>query len=148
MYAVYEAAKKMVSGNEFIAGVVLFGSTARGEGDESSDLDLLVLWEHLDVDPRERHIYVYKAVSKFFPGKGLTVLDMEYERFLKARKATPLLLNIIWDGIVVYDKYGKLDSFILRVREELRSKGVIRKRTGKYHYWVLPKPGQKIVLEV
>ena len=87
-------AKKIASENQFIAGVILFGSIARGEETEQSDVDLLILWEKLNVDPRKRHVYIYKTVSKYFPPNlRLTVLDMEYNSLLKTTKLTPLLLN-------------------------------------------------------
>ena len=141
--------EKMVSENEFVAGVVLFGSIARGEESDRSDVDLLILWEGLEVDPRERHVYIYKVVSRYFPpSTGLTVLDMEYSRFVSARKLTSLLLNIMYDGVVLYDKHGLLEDFLSRVRKELRAKGLERRRAGKYYYWVLPRPGNKIELEV
>jgi predicted nucleotidyltransferase len=130
----------------FIAGVVLFGSVARGEESERSDVDLLVLWEGLD--KREALQVVYEAVSKKFPpGIGLTVLEAEYWNFVNARKLTPLLVNIAYDGIVLYDKYGKLNEFLARVRRGIEEKGLARRKLGKSYYWVLPKPGSKVVFE-
>jgi len=144
-----ECVKRMVVENRFVAGVILFGSVARGEESERSDVDLLVLWEGLDVDEKKRHVYVYRAVSQYFPSSvRLTVLDMEYSSFLKVRKLTPLLLNIIYDGVVLYDKYGLLEKFLSRVRGELEAKGLKRVKIGKYYYWKLPKPGAKVELEV
>jgi len=132
--------------SSFIAGVVLFGSVARGEESERSDVDLLVLWEGLD--KREALQVVYKAVSeKFPPGIGLTVLEAEYWSFVNARKLTPLLINVAYDGIVLYDKYGKLSEFLLRVKRGIERKGLARKKLGKSYCWVLPKPGYKVVFE-
>jgi len=146
---VVKCVKKMVLKNEFVAGVILFGSVARGEESERSDVDLLVLWEGLDVDAKKRHVYVYRIVSQYFPSSvKLTVLDMEYSSFLRVRKLTPLLLNIIYDGVVLYDKYGLLEKFLSKVREELKAKGVKRVKLGKYYYWKLPKPGARVGLEV
>ena len=141
--------ERIVLENEFIVGVILFGSVARGEESGRSDVDLLILWEGLDVDVRKRHVYVYRVVSRYFPSfVRLTVLDMEYSRFLNVRKLTPLLLNIICDGVILYDKYGLLEDFLIRVRRELKAKGLERVKLGKYYYWKLPKPGAKVELEV
>lgn len=146
---VAKCVERMVSENEFIAGVILFGSVARGEESERSDVDLLVLWEGLDVNPRERYVYVYRVVSRYFPPSvRLTVLDMEYSGFLRVRKLTPLLLNVMYDGVVLYDRHGLLEEFLSKVRRELRAKGVRRRKSGKYYYWELPKPGAKVELEV
>jgi predicted nucleotidyltransferase len=132
--------------SSFIAGVVLFGSVARGEWSERSDVDLLVLWEGLDASKAPRT--VYEAVSRRFPaGVPLTVLEAEYWSFVGARKLTPLLVNVACDGVVLYDRYGKLSDFLLRIKRGLERAGVVRKRRGRFYYWVLPKPGAKLVLE-
>jgi len=141
--------KKVISENPFITGIILFGSIARGEERERSDIDLLVLWDDLQVDPDERHVYIYKAVSKHFPpSTSLTVIDMKYTDFLKTEKVTSLFLNVVYDGIVLYDKHGKLKSFLSKVKKELERKGVKRVKIGKYYYWKLPKAGGKIELKV
>ena len=129
----------------FIAGVVLFGSVARGEEGERSDVDLLVLWEGLDKNGALRT--VYDTVSRCFPpGIGLTVLEAEYWIFVSTRKLTPLLINIAYDGVILYDKYGKLSEFLMRIKQGLSEKGLVRRRLGKSYYWVLPEPGSKVVL--
>ncbi|MGB9760098.1 MAG: nucleotidyltransferase family protein [Thermoproteota archaeon] len=132
--------------NSFIAGIILFGSVARGEETEKSDIDLLVLWEGLN--PNDSYSYVYRNVSKYFLHESVTILDMNYYDFLKVKDVTALYINIVWDGIVIYDKYGKLESFLEKVKNELIAKGIERKKVGKYYYWKLPKPGQKVKLEI
>lgn len=140
-----ERVERAVRESSFIAGVVLFGSVARGEESERSDVDLLVLWEGLD--EREAARVVYEAVSKHFPpGVGLTVLEAEYWKFVSARKATPLLVNIACDGVVLYDKHGRLGELLSRVKRRLEEEGFVRRRHGKHYYWVLPRPGAKVVL--
>jgi hypothetical protein len=51
------------------------------------------------------------------------------------------------DGVVLYDRYGKLSDFLLRIKRGLERVGVVRKRQRRFYYWVLPKPGAKLVLE-
>ncbi|MEM3371704.1 MAG: nucleotidyltransferase domain-containing protein [Candidatus Korarchaeum sp.] len=144
-----DCVSKMVTENSFITGVILFGSAARGEEGERSDLDLLILWEELGLDTSERYIYVYKMVSRYFPQSlGLTVIEMSYSSFLSLKKLTPLLLNVIYDGVVLYDKHGRLEEFLSKIREEIKSKGLKRKKIGKYYYWELPEAGSKVELEV
>jgi predicted nucleotidyltransferase len=145
----FENAKRMAFENTFISEVISFGSAARGESDRRSDLDILILWEGLNMDWRERYVHLYKVASSYFTSSGdLTVLDMEYGKFLKPRKITTLLLNIIWDGLVLYDRHGKLKRFLSKVRRELREKGIVRVKSDKYYYWVLPKPGVKVELKI
>jgi|YelNatPaOPRAMG01_1025707.scaffolds.fasta_scaffold09399_8 predicted nucleotidyltransferase len=137
---------KIALENDFITGIILFGSIARNEENEKSDIDLLILWENLKVE--DSYSYIYKIFSKHFPYKSLTIIDMEYSSFFNIKKATPLYLNIIWDGFIIYDKHGKLHDFISKIRKELKAKGFERKKIGKYYFWKLPKPGQKIELTI
>ncbi|MEM2962827.1 MAG: hypothetical protein QXY01_07430, partial [Candidatus Bathyarchaeia archaeon] len=53
----------------------------------------------------------------------------------------PLFLNIIFDAIVLYDKYDKLGSFVSEARRKLAETGLKRVRRGRFYYWVLPRPG-------
>jgi len=67
----------------------------------------------------EAYIYIYKIIRKYFPANiDLTVLEMNYLKFISMKEITPLILNILWDGIVLYDKHGKLRDFILNIRKK------------------------------
>jgi predicted nucleotidyltransferase len=46
--------------------IILFGSHARGDAQEDSDVDLLVLFSELD-DPRRRATELYVAPGPLFP---------------------------------------------------------------------------------
>ncbi|MEM2122401.1 MAG: nucleotidyltransferase domain-containing protein [Candidatus Bathyarchaeia archaeon] len=128
--------------NPFVAGLILFGSAARRESDGRSDLDLLILWEGVDLPLRQRYGMFYKLASRYFKvGKGLTVLDVEYARFINLKRANPLFLNIISDAVVLYDKHGKLDSFISEARRKIAETGLKKVMKGRFYYWVLPRPG-------
>ena len=75
------------------------------------------------------------------------MLEAEYWSFVGARKLTPLLVNVACDGVVLYDRYGKLSDFLLRIKRGLERVGGVRKRQRRFYYWMLPKPGAKLVLE-
>jgi len=131
----------------FIRAVILFGSAARGEAVERSDVDLLVLYEGLaeaSLVKRRRLIYmlIMDSISGFF--EEATVIDMEYREFVEPRAITPLLLNIYWDGIVVLDRVGGLGSFLEHVRKKIAEAGLRRVKDGRTYYWVLPKPMQRV----
>ena len=136
------SAARMGRENPSVAGIILFGSVARGESRIRSDLDLLILWEGVDLPLRERYIVFYKLATRYFKvGKGLTVLDLEYDRFISSKRLNPLFLNIISDAIILYDKYDRLNSFISEARGKLAKTGLTRVKRGRFYYWVLPKPG-------
>ena len=131
----------------YVKAVVMFGSRARGESGERSDVDLLVLHEDCEIeDPvvRRRHLYklVREAVGERF--EDVTVVDMELERFLKPTEITALLLNVYWDAVVVYDKTEILRGFLGHVREKIVKSGLKRVKDGRAYYWVLPKPMREV----
>ena len=138
---------RMASEDSRIAGVILFGSRARGEENLRSDTDILILWDDSYSPGATGYRQAYTLASRHFsPSRGLTVLEMGYSEFLGARRLTPILLNIIGDGVVLYDRHGRLEQFISDVRRRLRRRGVVRVKMGRYYYWELPEPGAKIVV--
>jgi len=131
----------------YVKAVVMFGSRARGESGEKSDVDLLVLHEDCEIqDPvvRRRHLYnrLREAVGQDF--EDVTVVDMELEQFLKPKEITALLLNVYWDAVVVYDKTETLRGFLEHVREKIAKSGLKRVRDGRAYHWVLPKPMMEV----
>lgn len=113
----------------YVKGVILFGSVARGEADERSDVDLLVLHEGLNVsDVVERRRIVYREVAEVLRGVfPTTVIDMELELFLKPKTITSLLLNIYYDAVVVLDRTGELREFIKFVKGRVEKSDLARR---------------------
>jgi predicted nucleotidyltransferase len=118
-------------GDEFL-GLVLFGSWARGEAREDSDVDVLVVLKSLrGVEARAA---VYRVVSRSV-GRAVTLVDARAgELFKEELELTPLLLNILVDGVVVYDRTGKLAELAAKARQLVEAEGLVRYRTpdGKY----------------
>ncbi len=131
----------------FIKAILLFGSFARNEASENSDLDLLVLHDGMQIDnPVVRRRILYRIVMDRIDDlfDAVTLIDMELEEFLKPKIITSLLLNIYWDSIIIIDRTGKLGSFINYVHEKIREAGLIRIKNGDAYYWKLPKPFRRI----
>ena len=118
-------------GAEFL-GLVLFGSWARGEAREDSDVDVLVVLRSLrGVEVRA---LVYKVVAERVR-RAVTLVDARAdELFKEGLELTPLLLNALVDGIVVCDKTGKLSELAAKARRLVEEAGLTRYRTpdGKY----------------
>jgi len=94
---------KRVFGDRFV-GLMLFGSYAREEASESSDVDVLVVLRDL----RELRVRgeIYKVISEHV-GKPLTLIGLSLEELLRDDlEVTPLLLNALYDGIIIYDETG------------------------------------------
>ncbi len=91
-----------------VLAVIMFGSYARGEFDEGSDVDLLVLFldgETLKLGRKE----VWKLASK--SEAFVQVISMTIEEI----KSSPLLTSVLRDGITLFRKgdfdLGKLIGF-------------------------------------
>ena len=133
----------------YVKAVLLFGSVARGEAGERSDVDLLVLHSGAPFsDPVERRRHLYNLVVERLEGvfESITLIDMELDRFLKPGTVTPFLLNVYADAVVVVDRVGGVEGFLQRVRKRIRELGLLRVKDGRAYYWVLPKPAEKVEL--
>lgn len=83
------------------AKVVLYGSYARGEADQDSDVDLLVLFDEL-TDRRGIVTDLYDSVSEIDVPKDIIIATVdEFERFRLVENTT--FFNIDKDGKVVFD---------------------------------------------
>ncbi len=69
---------------------------------------------------------------------------MELSKFTAPKEVTPLLLNVYWDGVVLYDTTGELDAFLAAVKERIEASGLERLRDGDAYRWLLPEPGRKV----
>jgi len=131
----------------YVRAILLFGSTARGEATDRSDIDLLVLHEGMPVaNLVERRRILYRAVVERVGDvfEAVTLIDMEFRDFVNPGVVTPLLLNIYWDAVVVFDRTGLLEEFLRRVRRRIEELGLRRIRDGRAYYWVLPEPMEKV----
>ena len=119
---------------EDLVAVVLFGSYARGETIEGSDLDLFVVVKDLPDGIMERRFLVYDSLTLLRRELKVDISVFEAEPEEIDGAITPLLLNIAHDGIVLYDREGAVSSFLRKVVEAAGKAELVRYRTtdGKY----------------
>lgn len=132
--------------SDHLVAVALFGSAARGETGERSDLDFLVVLRGIPKN-LERRYQVYKPIHDAVTMQSrrmtdITVIDLD-EEFIKDEdvEITPLMLNIAADAIILYDPEGRLASFIERVRRLIQVAGLERYRTKDGKYGWKPRDG-------
>jgi predicted nucleotidyltransferase len=128
-----------------VVAVALFGSRARGEASERSDFDFFVVVR--DFDERDRRFKIYHCLHSVVK-RDVTVIDIdEDELFREDLKIDSLLLNIIWDSVILYDPTGRLRELFERVKGAVKDKlERYRTRDGKYGW--KPKSGELGVIEV
>ena len=78
--AILDAARRAASAASSPASVMLFGSYARGDADEGSDLDLLVIEQNVP-DKAAEYLKLHRAIGAI--GVGVDVLVMSGEEFLR-----------------------------------------------------------------
>jgi len=100
-HAIREAVRRAVAAAHAPSRVIVFGSYARGDADEGSDLDLLVIEREVP-NKGEEMLRLNRAIG--WIGKGVDVLVYSEEDFAR-RSAVPGTLPY-WariEGKVLYD---------------------------------------------
>jgi predicted nucleotidyltransferase len=128
-----------------LAAVALFGSAARCEADERSDLDFLVVLRGIPKGLQRRYeVYepIHEAVTMQSRQTDVTVIDLDEEFIMNTDvEITPLMLNIASDALILYDPEGKLASFVEHVLKLIQVAGLERYRTRDGKYGWKPKYG-------
>ncbi len=99
--------------------LVLFGSRARGDHHEDSDIDVLVVADRLPRDPREAYEILADPEEPLLHPIGLPT-----DAFLEAlREARPFILEALEDGIVICAD-PSFQELVERLYREARSRWV------------------------
>jgi predicted nucleotidyltransferase len=117
-----------------ILGVLLFGSTARGEQTESSDVDLLfAVDERMDLN-RD----VYARWDDAASGDGLlSKVSPHFSRLpANGRSAGGLWLEAAIEGIVLRDPQLRISRILADIRRSIAAGEVARKTSYGVPYWV------------
>ena len=125
------AALKQGLGDDLVA-IVLFGSRARGEADEASDWDLLLIARDLPHKPFQRHLHLKQMLPADWRGRVaiLAKTPEEFESYL-----TSLFLDIALDGIILHDPEGYMADRLARLRRLIQEQGLQRTRVNGDLIW-------------
>jgi len=91
---------------EKLKEIVLYGSYSRGQNDDESDIDLLIL---IDIDESELKYYDKKLNNiisdiGYRHMKVLSLIDISYEKFNHWIDVVPFYKNVKNEGIIVYEQ--------------------------------------------
>lgn len=113
--------------------MVLFGSVARGEAGELSDLDLLIVCEELPGSRWKRYALFHEALAAL---KGMLEelahqhYYPEFRPILKTRPEaevrTPIYLDMVEDARILYDKAEFFAGVLASLRRRLAELGARR----------------------
>jgi len=139
-----------------LVSACLFGSAARGNVDQSSDIDILLIAEDLPegLISRNRTIKsIQETVKSSAPARALkkmgqsTLISPIMFTPEEASKHPPIMLDIVDDGLILHDRDGFLQRILNDIRRRLKELGARKVKTQKGWYWIL-KPDAKLGEEV
>ena len=86
-----------------IDSIILFGSVARGEAKEDSDIDILVVG---DVSLEELVEVSFPILLEY--GELISAKNMEKDRFdFSAKEGYSFIRNVLREGVVLYERMGE-----------------------------------------
>ena len=115
-----------------LVALVLFGSRARGDAEDGSDWDFLLIAEDLPRKVFDRHIYVKRLLP--LPWRAVASILAKTPDEFEASLQT-VYLDIATDGIILYDKGQYISDRLAQVRRQLQSSGLHRTQQGREMQW-------------
>ena len=139
-----------------LVSVVLFGSVARGEAHERSDIDLLVIFDQLTKGAFKRRAVLEPVRARLTPKLEQLWRQGIYADFVEiihtkdeAREPRLYYLDMTEDAVVLFDKDKFFSQVLGNLRAKLKSLGSQRRTIGKTRYWDLKpdfRPGETVEL--
>jgi predicted nucleotidyltransferase len=139
-----------------LLSVCLFGSIARGDEDLSSDIDILIIAEDLPEGLISRNLIIKNITETIKSSPQARALRKMNQSILmspiiltpeEALKHPTIMLDIVDDGIILYDRGAFLQKILNDIKSRLRELGARKTKTRKGWYWIL-KPDAKLGEEV
>lgn len=136
-----QAAKELIErytralGTNLVA-LAFFGSWARGEEREDSDLDVLLIALELPAHPLERNRLIYEPLREWREKPGsVSVLARTVREF--TADITPLHLDLAADALIFYDPQGFLRARLDQIRGIIADARLVRERDaqGLWAWW-------------
>lgn len=91
---------------EKLKEILLYGSYARGQNDDESDIDLMILVDIDEIRLKKYEKELNDIISDigFRYMKVLSLVDISYERFNDWIDVVPYYKNVRTEGIIIYEQ--------------------------------------------
>lgn len=115
-----------------VQAIILFGSVARGDQDQTSDIDLLIVLE--SSRPIDRGLY-HLWDKKIMPVLGIQYSPQFCHR-TKLESASSLWLEVALDGKILFDEDKRIEADMQTLRHKIAAGEYLRKMSHGHSYWV------------
>ena len=126
---------------EKLFSLVVFGSVARSEADEQSDIDILIVADGLPRGRLARQDIFLQLEERLDEriGSEHPYLSPILKTPEEARELAPIYLDMVEDAVILYDRDRFFRQVLDRLRKRLMELGAERRRIGRMRYWVLKR---------
>lgn len=119
-------------GNNLL-GIVLFGSKARGDSSDSSDIDLLLILD--------KNIPITRSLYSWWDSSNLWQEDEQLSPHFVSLpedldKVSGLWLEVAVEGKILYQKNNIVDKLFLKLKELINNGSIRRYISNGHPYWV------------
>lgn len=122
-----------------LVSLAIFGSTGRGTARPDSDVDVLLVVEGLS-QGRMKRVEEFKPVES---GLSAFMLSPILKTPEEIKNGSPLLLDMVDDAVILYDRDGFLQNTLNHLRENLARLGAKRIWRGDNWFWDLKPDYQR-----
>lgn len=126
---------------ERLISLVVFGSVGRGTARPDSDIDFLLVVKNLP-NGRMARVREFSAIEAALDIKGHLELSPVFKTPEEIAEGSPLLLDMVEDARVLFDRQGFFQRTMENLKERLQRLNARRIWQGNAWYWDL-KPDYK-----
>jgi len=120
--------------NKNLLAIVLFGSSARGDFSQFSDIDLLLILEDSITSRRQRILDFYEKIGYEFENHFLSPIVLTKKEM---KQFFSYYVGILKDCQVLYDNVNILKELTKLIDEKKQKKEIIEKELKGTTYWII-----------
>jgi predicted nucleotidyltransferase len=88
--------------NDRLVSIILYGSVARGTNTDESDVDIAIILKDAKSQSVQDKLVDFTLNLDLKYDKVFSVIDIDYEEFLKWENVLPFYKNVKKDGVVLW----------------------------------------------